>query len=187
MDSLLWGAVMAIVINPVMDRPRTFGFVPGLLIVGMAGLVLFGTFQILYEPGGLLFALTFTIQGLALIPIFYIGIMHHNWGVFRWLNWRPVRYLGTISYTMYLVHMPLLALFDSVAPGTDMVVRGVVVFAATVGVAHLSYVAMERPLARLRRRLHARGAAPPVTPPETSALAEPRQRQVGDQIRPGAR
>jgi len=185
MDSLLWGAIMAIVINPVMDRPRTFQFVPGLAIVGIAGLILFATFQILYEPGGALFALTFTIQGLALIPIFYIGIMHHDWPVFRWLDWRPVRYLGTISYTMYLVHMPLLALFDSLAPGVDMVVRGVLVFGATAGVAHLSYVAMERPLARLRRRLHARGTAPPVTPPETSSMAEPRRRRVAREVGPG--
>lgn len=178
MDSLLWGAILAIVLNPVMDRPRTFKLIPGLVIVGAAGLVLLGSFQILYEPGGYWFALTFTLQGLALMPIFYIGIMHHDWAVFRWLDWRPVRYLGTVSYTMYLVHMPLLALFDSVAPGVDMVVRGVLVFAATAGLAHVSYVLMERPLGRLRRRLHSRGTAPPVTPPRTSAMAQPQRRHV---------
>lgn len=185
MDSLLWGAVLAIAINPVMDRPRTFRFLPGVLIVGVAGLILFASFQILYETGGGLFSLTFTVQGLALMPIFYIGIMHHDWPVFRWLDWRPIRYLGTVSYMMYLVHMPLLALFDSLAPGVDMVVRGILVFGATAGVAHLSYVAMERPLGRLRRRLHARGSAPPADVPETSSMAEPRRRRVAGDVGSG--
>jgi len=187
MDSLLWGAVLAIALNPVMDRPRTFRLVPGLSILGVAGLVLFATFQILYKPGGVLFALTFTLQGLALIPIFYIGIMHHDWPVFRWLDWRPIRYLGTISYMMYLVHMPLLALFDSLAPEVDMVTRGILVFGATAGVGHLSYVFMERPLGGLRRRLHARGTAAPVTPPETSSPMPPRRRRVVGEVRPGTR
>lgn len=59
--------------------------------------------------------------------------------------------MGTVSYTMYLVHMPLLAVFDSLMPGVDPILRGILVFITTVAVAHLSFVLMESPLGKLCR------------------------------------
>ncbi len=169
MDSLLWGAVLAIAVNPVTNNPvmahpvarrlievRTL---PSLMIVGVVGLVLFASFKMVYEPGGSALAISYTVQGLALMPLFYIAIVHHRWPLFRWLDWRPVRHIGTLSYTMYLVHLLVFAVYDRLAPGSHLAIRGVVVFALTVALAHLSYVAMERPLADLRRRLRARTSA----------------------------
>src|SRR5690606_16513928 len=83
-------------------------------------------------------------------------IMRHDWVVFRWLDWRLVSYLGTISYTMYLVHLPLFALFDRFAPDMPAVMRAVVLYVLTAIAAHISYVLMERPLGALRSRLHGR-------------------------------
>lgn len=160
MDSLLWGAALAIVANPVLDRTYSIRTVPTLVVLGVAGVALLVSFRMGYEPGGYMLAMSYTVQGLAMMPVFYFAILRHNWLLFAWLDWRPVRYIGTLSYMMYLVHLLLFALFDRVAPDVHPVTRGVVVFAMTFVAAHLSYVLMERPLGHLRQQFRARSATP---------------------------
>jgi peptidoglycan/LPS O-acetylase OafA/YrhL len=68
-----------------------------------------------------------------------------------WLRW-----LGTVSYCVYLVHQPIkIGLFLFFLPGTEPVISGsqsllviVAALVATLAVAHLSWLAIERPLIR---------------------------------------
>ena len=68
--------------------------------------------------------------------------------VSRWLSFRPLAYIGTISYGVYLWHLPFLHLFVVYWPATFHSVSGLVRFAVyflvTLGVATTSYYCFEK-------------------------------------------
>jgi peptidoglycan/LPS O-acetylase OafA/YrhL len=68
-----------------------------------------------------------------------------------WLSWRPVRYVGDISYSLYLWHYPWLMLpLQLVHPFSSPLARVVEVAGATA-CAVLSYHFVENPIRRSRR------------------------------------
>ncbi len=76
------------------------------------------------------------------------------------LRWRPLVYLGTISYGIYVYHFPLKAFYDQYltprfAPLPAQGSLGYFFLLSTMAViiAALSWHAMERPIARLKRYL----------------------------------
>jgi peptidoglycan/LPS O-acetylase OafA/YrhL len=59
--------------------------------------------------------------------------------------------LGDRSFSLYLIHVPLITAFHAVVPGSADLVVAVGLLAAAVGAAHLLYVAVERPAERRLR------------------------------------
>lgn len=150
-DSILWGCLLALTLNPVMDEPLelpTFVEVLSLIASGAVLLVCF-----LYRDEAFRQTYRYTLQGVALLPIFYLVVLRSNWLLFRWLDWRPVRYIGTLSYTLYLVHLVILYsleyLYHDMIP---RVPRGLLAAALSIGLAALSYRYMEKPLTGLRKK-----------------------------------
>ena len=75
----------------------------------------------------------------------------------RLLSFRPVRFVGDISYSLYLWHWPLLTL--GLIPGWDPVPRTIALIAAAVLLAALSYWLIEQPFQKGAVRLpHRTGA-----------------------------
>jgi peptidoglycan/LPS O-acetylase OafA/YrhL len=91
-----------------------------------------------------------------------------------WLRARPLVYLGTISYGIYLYHLPLIQLyFEVLRPG----VRGlwripppITVAAMSIAVAAVSWRFIEEPILRLKDRFPY--TAEPRAEPEMVALIE---------------
>ncbi|MGQ7313543.1 acyltransferase family protein [Microbacterium arabinogalactanolyticum] len=75
-------------------------------------------------------------------------------GVGRLLSIRPVRYIGDISYSLYLWHWPLLVL--GLLPDWPPAVRGIVLISCAVGLASASYHWVEQPFLRGSLRLPSR-------------------------------
>jgi peptidoglycan/LPS O-acetylase OafA/YrhL len=79
--------------------------------------------------------------------------------LYAWLAARPFQYLGRISYSLYLVHVPLclvlLALKVRIAPPSDAVALAFLgaVFAASIAAAHVLYTWVEAPCVEWARRL----------------------------------
>ena len=78
--------------------------------------------------------------------------MRSHWPLFKWLDWRPIRYIGTLSYTLYLVHLVILDSAEYLFDDVHRVPRGLAAAALSVGLAALSYHYMELPLANLRKK-----------------------------------
>jgi acetyltransferase len=86
----------------------------------------------------------------------------------RWLGWRPLAWMGEITYGFYLWHIPLLVL----ARGTGLLPSGIVlaliVLPVAVAFGAASWYLVERPImrraARLPRVADAAGHAGPATP-----------------------
>jgi peptidoglycan/LPS O-acetylase OafA/YrhL len=68
------------------------------------------------------------------------------------MNLAPVRYIGVLSYSLYLLHTVTLFAVDEWIPWSTPV-RGVLALALSIAMATLIYHAVEKPCARIRRRL----------------------------------
>jgi peptidoglycan/LPS O-acetylase OafA/YrhL len=79
----------------------------------------------------------------------------------RLLAWRPLVFLGTISYGLYLWHWPFLQV-QPFGHGTHLVAMKVLLVLAATGVAYLSFRLVEQPiLAYKRRRFETVNIEPP--------------------------
>jgi peptidoglycan/LPS O-acetylase OafA/YrhL len=157
LDSIAFGCALAVWNNPVLDgaggrQPRSklwryFVFPAGVVL-------LFLTF-VVREPA-FRETLRYTVQGIALTPIFIAAVRWPQWPVFRLLNWQPMRFVGTLSYSLYLVHQVALAVVaqHSRLAGAP---RALVAWVVSLAVAWAMYLLVERPCAKLRRRLSAAG------------------------------
>lgn len=154
-DSLLFGCLLAIlmardVLPDWLMKARVF--YPALALA-LALLLL----SFLWRDPVFRSTARYTIQGIALMPIFYYAVVRSDHLVFKPLNWWVMRRIGLYSYTLYLIHNVLLKSFWTM--GYEEGSLGAIVAAAVLSViwAALVYHFAERPLHGLRARLNAPG------------------------------
>jgi len=153
MDAILFGCVLALWSNPILDPIRRKPKHAWALPVGGALLLLI---SFLYRNPVFRETFRYTLQGIGLIPLFTSAISFHDRWMFKWLNSWPMRFLGTLSYSLYLVHAPIIQLLQKRSHNRLLV--GVAGLVISIGIAYVFHVAVERPFAHLRRRLGSRTA-----------------------------
>jgi peptidoglycan/LPS O-acetylase OafA/YrhL len=156
LDSLLFGCIMALWMNPVLD-PAPAKISDRAWSAICAGALALLAFSFLYRSQLFRDTLRYTLQGIALFPLFWCAVRFHKAPVFAWLNTRPVRALGIISYTFYLTHYAAIQIAGK-ALGLGGVARGVAGFVIAVAFSAACYQLIEKRFAVLRRRLHREGA-----------------------------
>ncbi|HEV2150141.1 MAG TPA: acyltransferase [Longimicrobiaceae bacterium] len=110
----------------------------------------------------------FTADSLLIAVLVVQLLLVHRSTLWRWLDWRPVAYLGALSYPLYLWHMVGSAIghrIPGIPPGLDPV-AGVL---ASIALAAGSYHLLEQPILRLRPMLEARLVGRNATPAGSSA------------------
>lgn len=152
-DSMLYGCILALYGNPALDTSR-FGerqwkylFLP----LGICGLL----FSFGYRDEYFRDTFRYTLQGICLVPVFVCAVRYPQWLPMRPLNFRPVAFIGVLSYSLYLVHQVVLFAVEHSFPVLGAMARGLVALAISLAVAASLYVAVEKPCARLRHRLRA--------------------------------
>ena len=156
-DSILFGCALAVGMNPVLDQPTGKDGTWKWVWLPLALTLLLATF--VYRAPWFRETLRYTLQGIALTPVFVAAIRFPAWLPFRLLNAPPVAFLGVLSYTLYLTHQIALVAIHRAMPHGDTAVSAAVAFALSFAVAVLIHRWVEKPCARLRKRF-ARGAAP---------------------------
>lgn len=149
-DSILFGCVLALVFNPVVDPPiRWVANHPGkVLAVALAGLV------ITLVPRDPLFRETvrYSLQGLLLAPVYYALLVRPDAWASRTLAHPWLRWIGGLSYTLYLVHHSVLALLHRWFDGPTLALTALGL-ALSIAYAWAVHRWIERPLARMRARM----------------------------------
>ena len=170
-DLFAWGMFAALAIGVMRQRdaiPRLSRRTKGVVL---AGLLIVG-FVARHSDGRYAISL---VGACAAILIFLTVLPSHDShpvnGFAQVLEWGPIRYVGLISYSIYLWHLPVTlflrehgVLFTS---GNAAFVANLVIVAAVVlALASVTYYMVEKPAMGLRGRLPARTIeiATPVTP-----------------------
>jgi peptidoglycan/LPS O-acetylase OafA/YrhL len=96
--------------------------------------------------------LIFNVLGYSLICCVATGLIAFTLGAekgwwMRLMTWKPVRWIGLISYTSYLVHTAALAL---IRPFSSQALNHALAFAFVVAYASLSWFLLEKPILQLR-------------------------------------
>ncbi|OAI31295.1 hypothetical protein A1351_21850, partial [Methylosinus sp. R-45379] len=81
----------------------------------------------------------------------------------RILSKQPMVFLGSISYGVYLWHLPILALFIASGAGSGLAQKGLA-FLLTLAMASASHYGLERPLLRWSGARRAKAATPRLQP-----------------------
>lgn len=149
-DSILFGCVLALWGNPALDPTRIaestwkrwlFPASVACLVLSLAA----GDHRPFRETFG------YSLQGLCLFAVFVTAVRYPDWGPIRFLNLAPVRWIGLLSYAIYLVHPAMLSL-AAILVGRSFLALTAVSAVLTLIVAALLHYAVERPLGRLRKR-----------------------------------
>jgi peptidoglycan/LPS O-acetylase OafA/YrhL len=114
-DSITYGCVLAVVMNPQQQRNplSTMSGSQWVVLAGAAGTLLV---TLLYRNSAFRETFRYSIQGLALMPIFYFAVKFSNNQLFRRLNLPWMVTLGTYSYSIYLIHYVIIRLIAKNVP-----------------------------------------------------------------------
>lgn len=181
-DSILFGCILGVLGNPAPDLRGTGArsrleryWAPVLAPIALLALALFCPW-----PGSLApaffrhkdFTATaqYTIEGLALIPIFVVAVRYANRGIFKLLNNRLVVLVGVLSYSVYISEVTIIDLVHEHFAAGQMV-HGPIYFVLSMAFAYAMYRLVEKPFAQLRKRL-------------SPALANPRARSSAEEPEP---
>lgn len=154
-DSILFGCLMGLCCNPALDDAGA-RLGAGVKAAALGAAVSLLIFCLLARDAGFRETLRYTLQGLALLPIFWLAVRHPAWPVFAPLNWRPVVVMGKLSYTFYLSHFFFLKVGASLFQ--QQLVVALAAFGCSLLFAYLVHIFVEQPCARLRAGLPAAAA-----------------------------
>jgi peptidoglycan/LPS O-acetylase OafA/YrhL len=146
-DGLLLGCLMAIIANPALDNPPWLSSKRLRFAALLALPILLFTFA--YRNEVFRFTWRFTLQGVALLPLFAYVIRERNSFAYKILNVRWVAQLGVLSYSLYLIHAIILDWFTRHLHSSKVII-GVATLAVSIVVAKLLQISVERPFQTLR-------------------------------------
>lgn len=151
-DSLLYGCLLAVWRNPIYLSSAERSEDPsGLHYLVLAGAVALLLFTFLYRDEVFRETLRYSLQGVALFPIFWMAVRYSNLWLFRWLDLPFMRLYGLISYTFYLCHLVILHWLERYLGET--LIWAIASFSLAFGCSYVMHIAVEKPIGRLRKRL----------------------------------
>jgi peptidoglycan/LPS O-acetylase OafA/YrhL len=101
----------------------------------------------------------YTLQGLAIAPLFYYVVHYPETYIGRLLNNRVLSYIGVLSYSLYLLHAAVLLQMQRIVHGELTV--AILTLPVTIALGFLARVLIEKPMEKLRARLRPHGAGRP--------------------------
>jgi peptidoglycan/LPS O-acetylase OafA/YrhL len=149
-DSIMFGCMLGVFANPLLDRTSwtdrwwKYVWVP-LAVVGL--LVSFAV-----RSSDFQWVFAYSLQGISLFPLFITAVRYPNWWPFKPLNVGWVKFVGVISYSIYLIHPTVLWVVARWVPASGYVLAALGL-GLTLGLAYAICQFVEKPAGRLRRRL----------------------------------
>jgi peptidoglycan/LPS O-acetylase OafA/YrhL len=150
-DSILFGCALAMAANPVIDSPKggetlwKWGIVPASLSLLL--------FTFVYRAPWFRETIRYTLQGIALTPVFIAAIRFPEWLAFRVLNAKPVAFVGVLSFTLYLCHQAVLFALGTWLPALRPYQTALLGLAIALTLSLTIHHLVEKPSAALRKRL----------------------------------
>ena len=150
-DSILFGCALAVWNNPVLDEVALHERRWKFLYAPAAGLILIACLFMRGEA--FRETVRYSLQGVALTVLFIAAIRYHRWAPFAWLNHPVMNFIGLLSYSLYLLHLAVLMRIEQSLPGVYAPLQAMLALGIAVALSYAIYISIEKPAARLRRRL----------------------------------
>lgn len=151
-DAILMGCLLAFARNPWLDALPARHALADTGLALLAGALLLAT--LLWRDEVFRVTARFTLQSVAIAALLWLAVARADRWPFRWLGLRPVVYLGSISYTVYLSHHLILLGLAKHQPQWNWLALTLAGAALTLAVAEPMRRWVEQPCARWRQRLH---------------------------------
>jgi len=145
LDSILFGCCLALWQNPIMDKGA---WKPNHWQAAMATCFILSTFVI---PADLFRqTIRYSIQGAGLFVLFSYVLSNRAPLLVSVLSWKPVAWIGLISYTLYLCHFAIFAALEHLG-GSSKLIVGISGILLAVAFSWAMRVAVEKPILAWRR------------------------------------
>jgi peptidoglycan/LPS O-acetylase OafA/YrhL len=114
-DSIVFGALLALWSNPCdgIDNSSRMSLRHWIWMLLSGGIF---AFTLLYRDAAFRETYRYTLQGIALYPVFYVAIRYHGERLFRPLNSIILTRIGVWSYSIYLIHFVIIDLISVLWP-----------------------------------------------------------------------
>ena len=152
MDSLMVGCLLAVLLRrrvllPLWSAICSSGLFPLATVLLFAVSTYFASTVPRYRD-----VVGFTIDPL-LIGIFIVQMIYFSSdSIGQWLEWRWVRFLGKISYSLYLYQQLTLSVVDKRIANLPLPLQVLIAVGVTIAVASLSYYLIEQPFLKLKTK-----------------------------------
>ncbi len=154
LDSILFGSIFALGFDVARaPAPASRMSTRDAVLFACGGLTLVATLVVRNEY--FRNTLRYTLQGIAMMPLFYCAIVYADAPLFRPLNWAWLRRIGVYSYSIYLIHYVVVYSVQRNGPfGGNLTL----IFLTSLGISLLFAAGVERYLESrlriIRRRFH---------------------------------
>lgn len=149
-DSILFGCALAVWHNPRLDPPRLSERLWKRFLVPAAFAVLLLCF--IWRDHDFRETARYTLQGIALTFVFIAAIRWPQELPWRWLNLRVMVFIGVLSYSLYLVHYPIIFAVNGRLGSWPSWAQASLAFSLSFAASWLIYRCIEKPIAKLRKR-----------------------------------
>ena len=150
-DSILFGCALAVSGNPALEQDRQVSEYNLKYIYLPIGFVLL-LCSVFIRMDEFRSTLRYTIQGIALYPFFIAAIRFPDWLIFQPLNWGWVRFVGVLSYSLYLIHFTVIKLLLVAKPDMNTLVLAILSLTISLALSYAVYRLAEVPAAKIKKR-----------------------------------
>src|SRR6185436_3838636 len=154
-DSIVFGCLLALAANPKYEKPGTSNpFLQPLPAALLAAAAIVMMITIVWRDVHFRETFRYSLQGLALIPVFYFAIKYAAYFPFTLLNHSWVIKIGVYSYAIYLMHHIVINVIEKDFPlvATVKPLLVLVTFAISTLYAAILDVFVENYFRRLRKK-----------------------------------
>ena len=150
-DGILFGCALAVTGNPALQQDRQISETKLKYLWLPLGAILllcsFGFRNIEFRD-----TLRYSIQGIGLYPFFIAAIRFPDWLIFQPLNWGWVRFVGVLSYSLYLIHFTVIRLLFLAMPDLGLVGIALLSLLISLVLSYAVYRLAEVPAAKIKKR-----------------------------------
>lgn len=150
-DSIMWGCILALMVNPwgkTVNSTKAGLWAWAALALGLLMLLV----SLLVRDELFRETLRYTVQGVALMPLFYCAVRYPDMLPMRPLNWAVVEKLGVYSYSIYLIHFVIVHFLQQ---SSGLFQHWAILFVATLALSVAFAAAVERFIESHLRRVRA--------------------------------
>jgi peptidoglycan/LPS O-acetylase OafA/YrhL len=156
-DAIIFGCILALSkFNPLLsEKYHKKEAKPDFILTCSLFIFSFGLlgFSLLYRDPFFRATFRYSLQSIALLPLFWMAIKYYNFSIFKLLNTTILKRIGQLSYFIYLVHFALISVLQSSLFISNRLSLFFISLITSTLLAYLVEQYIERPLGKLREKV----------------------------------